>query len=97
MRSITIQRVFFASVLGTALVTSGCSYREYKEVPTPTSSNTTVVVPQTAAPSAGPMHTYTMVDSAGYRYGTVELDRAGSGRLFDNDGHLIGDVVLPAR
>ena len=37
--------------------------------------------------------TLTMVDGDNVRYGTVELNPVGGGRVYDIDGRLIGDIV----
>ncbi len=37
--------------------------------------------------------TLNMVDAQNVRYGTVELNPVGGGRVYDVDGRLIGDIV----
>jgi len=37
-----------------------------------------------------------LVDGAGTRFGSVEMDPVTGGRLFDAEGRLIGTVVTPA-
>jgi hypothetical protein len=41
--------------------------------------------------------TLQMVDEDGRRFGTVELDPVGGGKLFDNDGRVIGRVTAPQK
>lgn len=36
--------------------------------------------------------TLIMTDNSGVRYGTVQLDAMGGGRLYDIDGRLIGTI-----
>ena len=41
--------------------------------------------------------TLEMVDQEGRHYGRVELDPVGGGKVFDSNGRLIGDIVVPVR
>jgi hypothetical protein len=43
--------------------------------------------------SASLGHTLTMVDKENVRYGTVEMDPMGGGRVFDAQGRLLGTIV----
>lgn len=49
------------------------------------------------APKFGSLkHQLLLVDEAGTRYGSVEMDPVTGGRLFDAEGKLIGTIVTPA-
>lgn len=41
-------------------------------------------------------HNLLLVDESGTRYGSVEMDPVGGGRVFDAEGRVIGTIVTPA-
>ena len=41
-------------------------------------------------------HNLLLVDGEGRRYGSIEMDPVSGGKLFDNQGQVIGTIVTPA-
>lgn len=41
-------------------------------------------------------HNLLLVDQAGTRYGSVEMDPVSGGRIMDAEGRVIGTIVTPA-
>lgn len=49
------------------------------------------------APKFGSLkHNLLLVDQAGTRYGSVEMDPVTGGKVFDAEGRVIGTIVTPA-
>ncbi len=49
------------------------------------------------APSGTLSRNLDMMDKDGKRYGTVEMDPVGGGRVVDSEGRMIGRIVPPER
>ncbi|MDE3061019.1 MAG: hypothetical protein KGJ06_08405 [Pseudomonadota bacterium] len=83
----------FSAVLATA----GCSYHEYKETRETPPPPPPVEVAPALAPALGD-HTYDLMGHDGRQYGTVQFRAIGvEGHVYDNSGHIIGDIVAPGQ
>ena len=80
----TRSSVILALAAAALLATAGCSSSDSKKEDSK------------KAPSGSLTRNFELIDSKdGMRYGNVEMDPVGGGKVFDADGRLIGHIVPP--
>ena len=80
----TTSRLALAGIVVTSLLATGCvPHDDYNKDKAAQNGNLTRV--------------FDMVDKDGRHYGTVEMDPVSGGKVFDNNGRLIGYIEKPDR